>query len=392
MMEHINCSTGLNVLTATPNPLTDYQAHTTAKTKTNPVVLTENAGVLIVTEQAASAAKDVEVIKVLLLGTGDSGKTTLRKQMRNVFAMPFTKTERESMAVVVLANLLEGCLNTIRAMYDVLQVPFESDAAKAAADKLLDLPLPSKFKPEVASLMKIVIPDPGFQTALSRRSTFQLQDCWDGFAASFMEKYPAAWGGPDYLPTSEECVAARIRTSGIVEEKLIIHNVNWTIFDVGGQRAERRKWIHSFEQVSTIIFVAGIAEYDLVLFEDSQKNRLQEAFDLFQEITNSAYFQHTPIMLFLNKQDLFEKKFLQDKVPINVSGLFPDAPTADMGMEAATKWFVERFKKVAGPNAGQIYAHVTVALDPMNIKHVLDDVTDIVLKLSLAKSGFMVGP
>ena len=98
----------------------------------------------------------------------------------------------------------------------------------------------------------------------------------------------------------------RVRTSGIVEENLTIGKARYKIFDVGGQRAERRKWIHSFEQVSSIIFVTAISEYDLVLFEDARKNRLQEALDLFEEITHTSYFQNTPIMasFFLSKLDI----------------------------------------------------------------------------------------
>lgn len=40
------------------------------------------------------------------------------------------------------------------------------------------------------------------------------------------------------------------------------------MFDVGGQRAERKKWIHCFEDVTSIIFVASLNDYDLVMAED----------------------------------------------------------------------------------------------------------------------------
>ncbi len=40
------------------------------------------------------------------------------------------------------------------------------------------------------------------------------------------------------------------------------------MFDVGGQRSERKKWIHCFEDVNAIIFIAAMSEYDLVLYED----------------------------------------------------------------------------------------------------------------------------
>jgi len=37
---------------------------------------------------------------------------------------------------------------------------------------------------------------------------------------------------------------------------------------VGGQRSERKKWIHCFEDVTAIIFCVGMSEYDQVLHED----------------------------------------------------------------------------------------------------------------------------
>ena len=42
----------------------------------------------------------------------------------------------------------------------------------------------------------------------------------------------------------------------------------YSVFDVGGQRSERRKWIHCFDNVESIIFITAISEYDQVLFED----------------------------------------------------------------------------------------------------------------------------
>ena len=56
------------------------------------------------------------------------------------------------------------------------------------------------------------------------------------------------------------------------------------MYDVGGQRNERRKWIHCFEDVTAVIFVAAISEYDQKLFEDGATNRMVEALELFEEV------------------------------------------------------------------------------------------------------------
>lgn len=46
------------------------------------------------------------------------------------------------------------------------------------------------------------------------------------------------------------------------------HTICCRLFDVGGQRSERKKWIHCFEDVTAIIFCVAMSEYDQVLHED----------------------------------------------------------------------------------------------------------------------------
>lgn len=47
------------------------------------------------------------------------------------------------------------------------------------------------------------------------------------------------------------------------------------MFDVGGQRSERKKWIHCFETVTSIIFCVALSEYDQVLLEESNQVKCQ---------------------------------------------------------------------------------------------------------------------
>lgn len=49
------------------------------------------------------------------------------------------------------------------------------------------------------------------------------------------------------------------------------------MFDVGGQRSERKKWIHCFENVTSIIFCVALSEYDQVLLEESSQVSHQQS-------------------------------------------------------------------------------------------------------------------
>lgn len=80
------------------------------------------------------------------------------------------------------------------------------------------------------------------------------------------------------------------------------------MFDVGGQRDERRKWIQCFNDVTAIIFVTACSSYNMVLREDPTQNRLRESLELFKSIWNNRWLRTISVILFLNKQDLLAEK------------------------------------------------------------------------------------
>ena len=86
------------------------------------------------------------------------------------------------------------------------------------------------------------------------------------------------------------------------------NELSMTIIDVGGQRSERKKWLHYFEDVTAIIYCVALSGYDLTLGEDEETNRMKESLLLFESICNNKWFVTTSIILFLNKKDLFEQK------------------------------------------------------------------------------------
>lgn len=109
----------------------------------------------------------------------------------------------------------------------------------------------------------------------------------------------------DFVPSQEDMLRARIKTTGIRELHFAIKDIEFTIVDVGGQviptyvygatyltsqRSERRKWIHCFDNVTSIIYLAALDEYDMKLEEDSRTNRMEESLQLFGEVTGSQFF------------------------------------------------------------------------------------------------------
>jgi hypothetical protein len=136
--------------------------------------------------------------------------------------------------------------------------------------------------------------------------------------------------------------------------------------------------------VTAVLFVAAISEYDQVLYEDENTNRIVEALNLFEEICNSRWFRETSMILFLNKRDLFAEKIVQ--VPLTVC--FPDYTGANTFEEAST-FLQEQFEQRNRNPDKQIYTHITCATDTNNVAAVFNAVKDIIIRKSLNEAGLV---
>ena len=157
------------------------------------------------------------------------------------------------------------------------------------------------------------------------------------------------------------------------------------MFDVGGQRSERKKWIHCFEGVTAIIFCVALSGYDLLLAEDEEMNRMIESMKLFDSICNSKWFVDTSIILFLNKKDLFEEKITRSPLTI----CFPEYKGRNT-YEECSAYIQMKFESLnKRREQKQIYTHFTCATDTNNIQFVFDAVTDVIIKNNLSNCGLL---
>jgi len=234
----------------------------------------------------------------------------------------------------------------------------------------------------VGQAIKELWADPGIQMVWDRRGEFQIVESLKYYFQNIDRLMTE-----DYLPTKDDILYARVRTSGIVTERYSIDGSSFEMYDVGGQRNERKKWIHCFDDVTAVIFVAALSEYDQKLFEDASTNRMEEAIDLFKQICNNKYFMESSMILFLNKRDLFEEKIkVKD---IKDTPAFSDFPGGLGDYEAGLEYFLNRFMAVNQNANRQIYHHPTCATDSNNVKVVFNACKDIILRANLKDSGFL---
>jgi len=178
----------------------------------------------------------------------------------------------------------------------------------------------------------------------------------------------------DFVPNYDDVLRARVRTTGIEEAKFIFDKRIFHVVDVGGQRSERRKWIHCFSKVTAVLFVASLSDYDNSLREDNTQNRMQEALILFEEVSNSSYFStKSSLILFLNKTDLFRDKLLK----VELKEFFPSfegGTDYDKALLFIKTRFLERVR-----NGKTIYTHYTCAINRNNIEFVINGVRETLL-------------
>ena len=165
---------------------------------------------------------------------------------------------------------------------------------------------------------------------------------------------------------------------GITEKKFGINDTLFHIFDVGGQKSERKKWIQCFDRVKAVVFVVSLDCYNEIMFEDGNKNCLEDSLELFNQTVNNETFADTPVILFLNKCDLFEPKIKE--LPITECPVFENSEIDDPNdYQQAIELIKDEFQSQCNNHEREIYMHVTCAMDDVNIENVFKDVTKMVI-------------
>jgi len=326
--------------------------------------------------------KENQVQKLLLLGAGESGKSTLFKQIVDLYGKGFSEEEYLEYIPIVFTNTINS-MQTLLRQGDILKEEKGNTRVSPELEKekrlILDLNPGAVLDQEIADAIGKLWHDQGVKNTYALRARFQLAVSAEYFFNKVHDFIKDSW-----KPNKHDILQCRVRTTGIMETTIVYEGFQMKIVDVGGQRNERKKWIHSFEQVSAVIFVAAISEYDQMLFEDESVNRIHEALSIFEEISNSKWFTESSMILFLNKKDLFQEKI--QRVPLQAC--FPEY-TGAADFEPAWKYIADKFLEKRDDKSKDVYVQVTCATDDSNVLFVFNSVRDIVIQKALKKSGLM---
>ncbi|EJD08394.1 G-protein alpha subunit [Fomitiporia mediterranea MF3/22] len=336
--------------------------------------------------------------KILLLGSRESGGSTIVKQMKIMHQNGYTREELSAYRLTVYRNLLESAqaivlamrelaidpvLPANRAYIDTILVykvdpPSSITAASSSVAGANTATATGEFSEEVAAAIDALWSDPIIPKIMDHSSEFYSMN-----SASYFLSEVRRIGKPGYVPTETDVLHARQKLTGIVETRFNMGQLSIRIVDVCGQRGERRKWIHCFEHVTSIIFCPALSEYDQVLLEESCRTRMVDSLVLFESVINSRWFLRTSIMLFLTEIDVFKSKLL--KVPLE--RYFPEY-TGGADIDKAVKYILWRFMQ-ANRARLCIYPHLIQGTDMGNIRLVFAVVKETILHNALKDAGIL---
>jgi len=150
--------------------------------------------------------------------------------------------------------------------------------------------------------------------------------------------------------------------------------------DVGGQRTERRKWLHVFDDVTAVLFCVALDEYDLKMVEDDTAWRVHESLQLFNEIANSTHLSSAAIILFMNKKDLFEQKIQKEDLTIT----FPEY-AGGKDYAKASEYLTVQYCSLMKQKE-RLYPHITCATDTNQMSIIFNAVKDTLLTKMLGEA------
>lgn len=336
--------------------------------------------------------KDKKEMKILLLGPGESGKSTVFKQMQLLYAEGFSYEIRISFTQVIRRNILEWMQSLIKAARR-FHIPFKDQEEKDAADYVLnrDLFVSSEELDQLSEKLFFLWGESlenGGSTAIKKtywnrfKLYFDVGDSGDSLIY-FFEKIRQIFSD-NYVPDDQDILRARLKTTSIIETIFYIDRSPFKFIDIGGQRNERRKWIHCFNGVTAILFIVAISAYDQTLFEDPSVNRMHDALAVWDTIVNNPTFRNTPFILFFNKFDLFQEKIKT----VDLRICFPEfaGPSKEVGV--ASEFIMEKFLSLA-PEQKQsdLYCYYTTATDTDNIEKVWETSRKLIIKKALNDTG-----
>ena len=354
---------------------------------------TDNIDKHVHTELLSSAEWSNKVHKLLLLGPGNSGKSTFFKQLAQIHGHGFSENDKKNTVKYIFNNIIDQIKAVVTNFKDLKRVENGNKEKKEKKEELLLESMDyierlshdtNVISAETAMHIIRIWSTLAIKESFKHRKNLKIVDS----SPYFFENIERI-SNDKYTPTIKDILLARIPTTGIREIKFQIDHNIFELYDVGGQRSERSKWIHCFTHVHAVLFVVSLSCYDQHLYENVHINAMHEGIQLWDEIANSHYFtnRRTSMIIFFNKSDLFKSKILSNRKSLRLC--WTHYNKRDLHVQDAIDFITQQFLDIVVDKQKRVFTHVTCATDINNVQNAFNDVQRGVVMGALTKNGIL---
>ncbi|KAI9773786.1 MAG: guanine nucleotide-binding protein subunit alpha [Geoglossum simile] len=306
-------------------------------------------------------------IKLLLLDDNEPGNSTLLKQLRLQYTGGYTAEEQESFKSVIFSNILQSMKAILK---EIEQTGISLDGTHLEPySRAIQLLQPrgtynEKPLPVARTAIGKLWGDPNLQQVLRRSEEYSYFNSIDRIIT------------PTYSPTDKDILHARVKTTGITEQRFDMGTTTYRIFDA--VYPDKRQLIQYFEQVTAIIFSVDLAESDRVVDQATNTCLLQEDIAQFDAICNSRCFSRTPVILYLNNADCFYDKL--NVLPLSTHFLDYQGGSDNL---TALDYIHDLFQRLNRTPSRNMWVHLMSSMDTSQLSCVEKSVNNIILQTNV---------
>jgi signal recognition particle receptor subunit beta len=251
---------------------------------------------------------------------------------------------------------------------------FDSEENKRLAQEMTNLSAvfdSSSEWPKICVNSRKLWQDSAIQKAYRNRNECNIEENVNFFFEN-LERIAAV----DYKPTLVDMIMTRVKTLGVTEKKIIVdETTSLALVDVGGQRAERKRWHNLFETTLCVLYLVSLSDYNQKLYEDEEGNRMQENFQLFTHTVNNPKLKEKPVIILFNKLDVFKDKLQQGKDSIKLA--FGDYNGQPDSVEESIQFLENKFRNARDGTQAKTYTFTVTAIDTDNLRNVFNEIKKI---------------
>ena len=165
---------------------------------------------------------------------------------------------------------------------------------------------------------------------------------------------------------------------------------DWNITDVGGQVHERHTWTEKSDDLTGLIYIVSLADYDQYSQDNRQVNKfIEDGIGSMVKVMNLEQLHNVPVVVLLNKQDVFKKKITMGS---SIKGAFPEYGGKDDDVTGSIEYIKEyiknEVKKEVKSNTAALKMLVTTATNQKLMKNIIKETIDAISLTNFKQSGF----